>query len=88
VVRDKRLVDEEYDSYWQAGPNGYGLDPAPREKLIGWMKSLGPAVDSFERAMGGRKPVDISELKPYINTPEQEFAFQKLSKIGVTLNAK
>jgi hypothetical protein len=78
VLRDKAVLDQEFDTFWQVGPYAYGQ----MEATIG---SLMPAVESFTQSNGGAVPTSVSQLKPFITTPELQSAYDRAIKEGVIL---
>ena len=86
VLQDKQVVDPEFDSAWQIGPYAYGPDASGRETahLEAAMEVLQPAVQSFQQSNAGATPAYLSQLKPYITTPEQQEAYDRLVKKGVS----
>ena len=86
VLRDKQVVDPDYDSPWQIGPNAYGPDSSNLEKagMESSMELLAPMVQSFMNANGGKTPTALSQLKAFVSTPEQQSAYDKLVKQGVS----
>lgn len=85
VVRDKSVIDPEYDEIWQVGPNGYGPDSSEQvdASLNTNMELLKSAIDSFMKANQGGTPATIGQLKSFITTPEQQKAFNQLIKARV-----
>jgi RNA polymerase sigma factor (sigma-70 family) len=84
VLRDKALIDPELDDYWQIGPNAYGPDSSGHGNSKSQaMSLLAPALQSFMSANGGTPPDSLTQLKPYITSPEQQAAFDKLAKEDV-----
>jgi RNA polymerase sigma factor (sigma-70 family) len=73
-------IDREYDSLWAIGPNGYGTttyqDPGSMET-----SALAPVMDAYRAANNGQEPKDPSDLLPYLKTPEQQAAYQKLERM-------
>jgi RNA polymerase sigma factor (sigma-70 family) len=72
-------VDKEFDNRYVVGPNGYGAgswsngNPVQKSDAI----TLKPAWDAFSAA-NGRAPVNASELKAFIKTPEEQAAYQRI----------
>jgi len=74
IVTQKALpVDEEYDSRVVIVPAG---DPCwiPNETV----RSLVPAIAAFQKANEGRDYENLSQLTPYVTTPEQRAALDRL----------
>ena len=86
VLRDKQVVDPEFDNAWQIGPYAFGPDASGHENALikAQAEILQPAVDSFIKSNGGGAPLDLSQLKPFITTPEQQAAYDELVKAGVS----
>jgi RNA polymerase sigma factor (sigma-70 family) len=83
-------VDADYDSRYVIGPNGFGTasaqawDPA----LSNAETVLTPALNAYMAANNGVTPADPSYLSPYITTPEQQAALQKVITIYNQQNNK
>jgi RNA polymerase sigma factor (sigma-70 family) len=86
IITQKTPVDEEYDSRVVIGPNGYGssfsepIDTMMNE-LAPAAKILDSAMKAFAAANNGRDPIDPSQLQPYLKTPEEQAALQKVIEV-------
>jgi RNA polymerase sigma factor (sigma-70 family) len=78
LITVKNPVDEEYDSLWTLGPQGFGNTSYQGTKEI---SVLAPAMKTYEDAHNGQEPADPSDLLPYLTTPEQQAAYQKLEQM-------
>ncbi|MDB6057876.1 MAG: hypothetical protein JWO95_1720 [Verrucomicrobiales bacterium] len=89
VVKDKAVVDKEYDYWWQVGPNGYGPDAS--ERILAGIKAqveiLKPVVEAYAAANNNAQPNAMSDLKPFITTPQQQTAINELIEKGFTTEA-
>jgi RNA polymerase sigma factor (sigma-70 family) len=75
IITERSAVDDVFDARYAVGPNGNGMtDFLSREAG----KVLNPVWDAYKAAHNGQWPDDISELQPYVNTPEQQVAWQKM----------
>lgn len=86
VVKDISVVDKDYDYWWEAGPNGYGPDSSPRDlaEIRAEAEILKPVLEAYSSANNNEQPNALSQLKPFISTPEQQAALDKLVKKGFT----
>ncbi len=88
IVTQKGPVDEEYDSRIVLGPNGYGSTDFKSSTVASRadIDLLAPVVKAYAAANNGHEPSDAAQLQPYLSTPEQQAAFQrvaeKLKKLG------
>jgi RNA polymerase sigma factor (sigma-70 family) len=78
VIAVKNPLDEEYDSIWALGPNGFGTSSA-RGANAG--RILAPALEAYKAANNGEEPKNPPDLLPYLSTPEQQAAYQKLEEL-------
>jgi RNA polymerase sigma factor (sigma-70 family) len=78
VVTQIAAVDADYDNRFAVGLNGWGSsgaeawDATPPETL------LMPAFKAYAAANNGLEPTDPSQLGPYLTTPDQQTAMQKM----------
>jgi hypothetical protein len=80
IVTQVAPVDSDYDNRYAVGLNGWGTGgPAgwenPQAETV-----LAPALKAYQAANNGLDPTDPSQIEPYLTTPEQQAAFQKLMK--------
>ena len=86
VVTQKAAVDDEYDECLVLGPDGGGGFNSGFEESL---RTLVPALQAYSAANNGQTfhlvnqtgLVDLSPLTPYLQTPEQQAAVQKLLQL-------
>ena len=78
LITLKDPVDVEYDSLWALGAKGLGNTTYQNSKEIA---ALAPAMKAYEDAHNGQGPAVSSDLLPYLTTPEQQAAWQKLEQM-------
>ena len=75
AITQQSVGDEVFDTQFCIGPDGYGsgdyLASATREVM-------NPVYDAYRAAHRGEWPADLSKLLPYVTTPDQRSALQKL----------
>ena len=81
VITVKNPVDEEYDSLWALGPQGFGNTTYQGSKET---SVLAPALKAYAAANNEQEPKNPSDLVPYLTTPEQQAAYQKLQQMRDT----
>jgi RNA polymerase sigma factor (sigma-70 family) len=71
-------VDKDYDPLWVLGERGFGSTTyqGQNEATI-----LAPASKAYQAANNGQEPKNSSDLLPYLTTPEQQAAYQKLEQM-------
>ena len=75
VITQKAPVDEVFDTRFGIGPNGFGqTDFMQNETYV----TLNPVFDAYRAAHNGQWQTDMSQLVPYVKTPEQQAMLQKL----------
>ena len=77
VVAQKSVVDEDYDTRWKIGPNGYTTTTMESDRLFDILK---PAMNAYSAANSGQSPKGPFELLPYLQTAEQKNAYDELMK--------
>ena len=82
VLTQASLVDPDFDQRWIIGPNGYGSSGAARDSNDESFKALDPAVQAFKADHGGVAPAKAEDLKPYISTPQETIAYEKIMKLA------
>ena len=80
----EQAVDEDYDSRVVIGPSGYGSTEFNSGAV---MDVLAPALKAYAAANSGREPNDPSQLAPYLTTPAQQAALQKVAEHLARKNA-
>ncbi|MDQ6632318.1 MAG: hypothetical protein M3Y82_11295, partial [Verrucomicrobiota bacterium] len=85
IITQKAPVDEEYDERVGIGPRGYGSTGSDSWKkaddLTSVIKILDPAMKAYATANNGKEPALLFQLQPYITTPEQKAALEKILKL-------
>lgn len=71
-------VDKDYDSLWALGERGFGSTTYQGQNEA---SILAPVMKAYAAANNGLEPKDPSDLLPYITTPEQQAAYQKLEQM-------
>jgi hypothetical protein len=79
VITQSSIVDEDRDSRVVIGANGYGSFDALSSSDL--KASLDPALKAYADANNGREPSNPSELVPYITTPNQQAALERMQRI-------
>ncbi len=82
ILTQASLVDPDFDQRWVIGPNGYGSSGAARDSNDESFKTLDPAVQAFKADHGGVAPAKAEDLKPYISTPQEIIAYEKILKLS------
>ena len=90
LVADKQVVDEQNDKPLSIGSNAYGMIESSAaavaaESVADGMQQLSAVLEAFAAANNGKTPTELDQLKPFITTPEQQSALDKLIKAGVNL---
>jgi RNA polymerase sigma factor (sigma-70 family) len=94
VISQANPVDEEFDSRFVIGPNGYGSTSWTSELLKRradekkYVKALTPVFQAFVEANGGREPANLTELRSFLETDEQRAALQKLEAAEAAKEAR
>jgi RNA polymerase sigma factor (sigma-70 family) len=87
VITEKAPVDEAFDHRWTIdGPNSAGVGPYQYQPSEGETLKLAlePALKAYAEANGGKEPVDPSQLQPYLTTPAQRVALERLIQMVTT----
>lgn len=75
LITQKAPVDDVFDTLFVVGSQGSGstdfLSGETRQAMI-------PVWDAYKADHSGQMPNDTSQLEPYLSTPEQRAAFDKL----------
>jgi hypothetical protein len=71
IITQKAPVDDVFDMRVGIGPNGYGNTDFLQAAMT-------PVWEAYQAAHNGQWPDNISLVEPYITTPEQRAAFDKL----------
>lgn len=87
VITEKTPIDTDLDNRWAIGPGSYGNSGGPNTWDSDYNNSLA-TMQTVEKAYAadhdGQHPTDPSQLQPYLTTPEQQSAFQKLMETDGT----
>src|SRR6266496_4407894 len=75
IITQKAPVDDVFDTRYGIGPNGYGSTDYLNQETE---PILRPVSEAFRAAHNGQRVDDLSQLQPYVTTPEQQVALQKL----------
>jgi hypothetical protein len=83
IITQKAAVDENFDPRYAVGLKGFASAGADTAGHNGWgvvspdiiMQMAGKA---YEAANNGQAPTDPSQILPYLTTPGQQAAYQKL----------
>lgn len=84
MITEIAAVDSDNDSRYVIGINGYGVagpqawDPSNSPQVV--LNVLKPVMQAYMDANNGQQPTDPSQLTPYVTTPEQQTALQKIAK--------
>jgi RNA polymerase sigma factor (sigma-70 family) len=78
IITQIAPVDADYDSRYGVGPNGWGTAGPQDWDAPGTGPSalLMPAFKAYAAANNGVEPTDLSQLAPYLTTPEEQAALQ------------
>lgn len=77
VITEKSPIDS-FDNRWAIGPSGYGNASYQSAEVNNAIELLNPALKAYAAANNGKQPADPADLLPYLTTPEQQAAYQKL----------
>src|SRR5207249_8674913 len=78
LITLKSLVDAEHDGQWALGRNVFSTFTESQD-----MEVLAPAMKAMADAtpvIDGKKTMDMHQLAPYLTTPEQRAAYQRLTQ--------
>ncbi len=75
VITVKDPIDPEFDALWSLGSSGFGSTTYKGAKEA---SVLAPALKAYADANNGAQPTQPSDILPYLTTPEQQAAYQKL----------
>jgi RNA polymerase sigma factor (sigma-70 family) len=79
------LTEKVAGNVWQEtqmgiGPTNYGGGPTPATAVLTFPQVLKPAMEAYQVQHPQQVPADMNELRPYLTTPEQGAALDKLIK--------
>jgi hypothetical protein len=83
MITQTAFADPQYDEHFIIGPNGMGTTSFKQTPL----DILMPAIQAFA-ANGGQAPSVFALLQPYVTTPDQQTALQKLSQSSGNLGSQ
>jgi len=79
VITEKGAVDPDLDPRWAIGPGSYGNSSATWDPdLNGAIATMQTVEKAYAAANNDRTPTDPAQIVPYLTTPEQQAAYQKL----------
>jgi RNA polymerase sigma factor (sigma-70 family) len=78
LITVKNPIDQEFETQWALGERGFGSSnfPSPEQSV------LFPVLKAYKAANNGQEPQNESDLRPYLTTPEQVAALQKLQALN------
>ena len=85
IITTKAAVDEDFDPRYAVGLRGFASAGRDTAGHNGWgvvspdyiLQMVGKA---YLAANNGQEPIDLSQILPYLTTPEQQAAYQKMMK--------
>jgi RNA polymerase sigma factor (sigma-70 family) len=80
VLIEKVAADKWVEPQFVIGPNRTGMGPTPDTVHVTFSQELVPVMQSYQSANNGQTPDDYSKLDPYVSTPEQKVALEKIIK--------
>jgi len=87
IITEKAAVDESLDQRWAIGASGFGSGSWESSEVSAALAVIKPVLKAYAAANNGSEPSDPSQVLPYLNTPEQQAAYQTLMKKYPTNNA-
>lgn len=75
IITEKAAVDDEYDTRYGLGPNGWGSTDFLSSET---RKTMTDVISAYRTANNDQPVGDLSQLLPYATTPEQQAALQKM----------
>ena len=79
MITVRTPVDEEFDTVWGLGPNGFGTTS---HQNLNEAAMLAAPLKAYQSANNGQQPQKPSDLLPYATTPEQLEALRKFEQKG------
>ena len=80
VLIEKVAADKWQETQVTIGPTNWGLGPTPEPVRLAFPEVLKPAMEAYRFQNSRGVPKDFNELRPYVTTPEQGAALDKLIK--------
>jgi hypothetical protein len=80
VLIEKTAVNKWQETQVAIGPAKYGFGPTPEPVRLAFPEELKSAMESYQAQNPKKVPSDFNELRPYLTTPEQQAALDKLIK--------
>ncbi len=84
-LKDMVLIEKTAVNRWQEtqiaiGPSNLGWGPPPETVHLEFPQELKPVMQAYQKANNNQTPDDMSKLKPYITTQEQQTALDQIIK--------
>jgi RNA polymerase sigma factor (sigma-70 family) len=87
IISQKAPVDEDYDTRYGIGPNGMGNTGPGSFKAPQFdandAKIVQPAIQAYSAANNGAMPATPAQIEPYLTSPEQRAAYQRLANAAL-----
>ena len=80
IITQIAAVDGDLDNRYAVGLNGWGTSGIQDWESPSLDTILAPVLKAYMAANNGLEPTDPSQVAPYITTPEQQAALQKVLK--------
>ncbi len=80
LITEKTPIDPDLDNHWAIGPGGYGTTSYQSPEITAAIATIDPAMKAYAAANNGEQPTDPAQILPYLTTPQQQAAYQTLSK--------
>jgi len=80
IITEKAPVDPALDMNWAIGPAGYGSSTYQTADMSAAIATMTPAMKAYAADHNGMQPTDSTQILPYLTTPEEQAAYQKLMK--------
>jgi RNA polymerase sigma factor (sigma-70 family) len=87
IITEKSAVDESLDQRWAIGATGFGAGNYESPDIGAALAVMKPVMKAYAADNNGNQPTDPSQILPYLTMPEQQAAYQTLSKKFPTNNA-
>ena len=80
VLIEQVATDKWRETQFAIGPQKAGLGPPPETVHLEFPQELNSAMESYQAQNPKKVPSDFNELRPYLTTPAQQAALEKLIK--------
>lgn len=80
VLVEKVALDKWQETQFAIGPENCRHGPPPEPVRLTFPKELIPVMQAYQNANNRQTPDDMSKLKPYATTPEQQAVLEHLIK--------